>query len=189
MTVSRYIFLSVASALAALPSFAASKSGGLFGWLLDPTTNVAFLAMAVFLAIVWRVGGFRIIVRMLDDQRRKIADELRTAHDLKNEAVELYSKAESEHQNAVKEGDRIVEDAKKQAKQIKKDMEESLEVAIKRKQTLAETRIRRVEAEAVATIQKAVADTATAAVAQLISQQDGTKLFEQAADQIDKTSE
>lgn len=129
------------------------------------------------------------ILRMLDNQRQKIVDELQTAHNLRNEAVELYSKAENEHQSAVKEADKIIEDAKIQAKQIKKDMEEALEEAIKRKQLLAETRIRRVESEAKATIQKAVADTATEAVTQLISEQDGSDLFERAANQINETSQ
>lgn len=185
----RYILLSFTASIFCLPSLADSKSGGFFGWLLDPTTNVAFLATVVFLLIVWRVGGFRMIVQMLDNQRQKIADELQTAHSLRNEAVELYSKAENEHQNAVKEADKIVEDAKTQAKQIKKDMEESLELAIKRKQLLSETRIHRIESEAKSAIQKAVADVATEAVTQLISEQDGSKLFERAAKQIDETGQ
>lgn len=182
----RYSLLFTAANLIVLPALAASNSGGLFGWLLDPTTNVAFLATVVFLLIVWRVGGFRIIIRMLDEQRRKVADELQTAQNLRKEAVELFARAESEHQKAVEQAEKIIEDAKKQAKQIKLDMEETLEVAIQRKQALAETRIQRAEAEAVATIRKAAADTANAAVNKLISESDGSKLFDRATTEIDK---
>lgn len=187
MSVLRPLYILLAGLLIVLPSFAASSSDHPLGWLLDPTTNVAFFAMVAFLLIVWRVGGFRLIVGMLDDRRQKIADELRTALELRHEANELLEKAEKEHQNAVEESKKIIENAKEQAKQIRKDLEETLSVTIKRKQALAETRIRRVETEAIATIQRAASETATAAVALLVSEQDGSKQFDQAASQIDKT--
>ncbi|MEM7006972.1 MAG: F0F1 ATP synthase subunit B [Pseudomonadota bacterium] len=176
--------------LAAAPfAYAADEShGGGFvpEWLSHGDTNTAFLAMVVFLAIVWRVGGFRLITDALDNRAAAIKAQLEEAKDLREAAAKLLAEAERKQREADDEAAAIVDQAKKDAEVFRKEARKSLEQRLARREAIAEARIKQAETDAADEVRRAAADTATRAAQQILGAADGSEQFEAAASQIEK---
>ncbi|MEO0882200.1 MAG: F0F1 ATP synthase subunit B [Pseudomonadota bacterium] len=176
-------------ALAAPAAHAADEShgGGIIPeWLSHGDTNTAFLAMVVFLAIVWRFGGFKLITDALDNRAVAIQAQLEEAKDLREAAAKLLAEAERRQREADEEAAAIVAQAKKDAEVFRKDARKSLEQRLARREAIAEARIKQAETDAAAEVRRAAADTATRAAEQILSSADGSDQFEAAATQIEK---
>lgn len=160
------------------------------GWipefLTHDATNVAFLAMATFLVIVWRVGGFKAITGGLDKRAETIQAQLNEAKDLREAASKMLADAERQQKQANKDAQAIVAQAKKDADVLMKDAREGLVQRLERREALAEARIKQAENEATAEVRRAAADAATDAARVIISEKTGTDQFEAAAKEIEK---
>ncbi len=183
----RFFILAGAVILSARPAFAASEAGGLFGWLTDPTTNVAALALAIFLLIAWRMGAFRAITSTLDSRADNIQRQLSEAKKLREEAAKALAEAERRQREADDQAEATIEQAKADADALIKAAQADLEQRMARRQAQAEARISRAEAEASAEVRRAAADAATRAAASILAADESSDYFERAASEIEKS--
>lgn len=176
-----------AATTVAAPALAASKAGGPFGWLMDPTTNVAFGALIVFFIVVWRVGGFKAITTALDDRAAKIAAQLDEAKDMREAAAKALAEAERRQQAADEDAKAIITQAKADAKEMMAEARADLDQRLKRREALAEARIQRAESEAADDVRRAAADAATQAARDLLMSDDSVDQFDRAVAEVDKS--
>ena len=187
--------LSLSTAMVALsaPAFAADDAhgdGGFIGGLKyaasDPVTFAAFMALVVFLAIVWRLGAFKTVLGSLDERATKIQSEIDEAKRLREEAAEVLAAAERRQQDADAEADAMVKQAKEDAKRIMEEARKDMAERLARREALAEARIARAEAEAADAVRKAAADAATEAARRLLAEDTSVDQFETAASEIER---
>ncbi len=181
------------AALVASPAFAASEShgdggfiGGFMYSLTDPVTHTAFLAFATFLLIAWRMGALKAITGGLDKRANAIRNELDEAQNLREQAAEALALAERRQQDADKEAEAMIAQAKDDAKRIMKEARKDIADRLARREALAEARITRAEAEATEEVRRAAADAATAAAKRLLAEDTAVDQFESAAREIEK---
>ena len=179
------IILILASLSAGPAAFAASaEHSGPFAWLMDTTTNVAFLMTLIFLAIVWRMGAFKAITGALDKRAEAIAAELEQAKNLREEATKALASAERAQAEADKEAEAIIAQAKADAEIMMKEARKDLEDRLARREASAEARIARAAQEAEEEVRRAAADAATAAAKDILSTD--ADYFDKAASEIEK---
>lgn len=106
------------------------------------------LAFLVFVAILWKVGAFRLIGDALDQQADKVRADLAEAAALRVEAEELRTSAAAEAAAATAQARATLANAANEAKRIVEQAGVDAETQIARHLKLAEDRI---EAEARAT--------------------------------------
>ncbi|MEO1475324.1 MAG: F0F1 ATP synthase subunit B [Pseudomonadota bacterium] len=164
-----------------------SHGGGIVPeWLSHGDTNTAFLAMATFLLIVWRLGGFKLITDGLDNRATAIQAQLEEAKDLREAAAKMLAEAERKQREADAEAAAIIDQAKKDADVFRKEARKSLEQRLERREAIAEARIKQAETDAAAEVRRTAADTATAAAEKILLSADTGDQFEAAAAQIEK---
>lgn len=181
------------AALVASPASAASDAhggggfiGGFMYSLTDPVTHTAFLAFAAFLLIAWRMGALKTILGGLDKRADDIRNELEEAQSLREQAAEALALAERRQQDADKEAEAMIAQAKDDAKRIMKEARKDIADRLARREALAEARITRAEAEATEEVRRAAADAATAAAKRLLAEATAVDQFESAAREIEK---
>lgn len=190
-----YLSLSLLAAAPALaagpvdPSKAPNDAVG-FGVLTygftDQTTNVAFLALVVFLLFVWWVGGFKLIFGALDKRADNIKTQLEEATSLRVEAEKRLAEAKQHAKEAEDLADEIVQRAKKDADALMTQAEADLQAKLVRREAQAEQRIARAEAEAETEVRRAAADAATKAAKSVLSNaSEASSLFDKALNEID----
>jgi len=181
--------LSLAILTHTAPAFAAGDGHGpswLPEFLTHPATNVAFAAMAGFLLIVWRVGGFKAMAAGLDKRAETIQAQLNEAKDLREAASKMLADAERQQKQADKDAKSIVDQAKQDAELLMKEARENLAQRLERREAAAEARIKQAENEATAEVRRAAADAATKAAQSILVEKSGADQFEAAAKEIEK---
>lgn len=170
-------------------AFAATESHGpswVPEFLTHPATNVAFLALIIFLLIMWRIGGFKALTGGLDKRADAIQAQLNEAKDLREAAAKLLADAERQQVQAEKDAAGIVEQAKKDAALMIADQRVALAAKLERREAIAEARIGQAENEAAAEVRRAAADAATAAARNILMANADDDMFERAAQDIEK---
>ena len=195
-TMTYLIPMSVLAASAAQPALAAEEGhaaghgegfiGGLAYAFTDPVTFTAFLAFVVFLLIAARMGAFKTILGGLDNRANAISSELEEARNLRERAAEALALAERRQQDADKEAEAMIDQAKADAKQIMAEARQDIADRLVRREALAEARIHRAEAEATEQVRRAAADAAISAARRVLSEDNGVDQFEAAAREIDR---
>lgn len=183
-------FRSVTLALTAITfapaALAAEGEDTLLTPFTDPVTNLVMVGVLIFLAILWRVGAFKMVLGNLDNRAEGIRKELEEAANLREQAAEALALAERRQQDADKEAEAIIEQAKRDAKQMLEDAKKDLTDKIARREAQAVARIARAEAEAANEVRRAAADAATEAARRVMADQTGVDQFEAAAREIEK---
>jgi F-type H+-transporting ATPase subunit b len=123
-------------------------------------TLVTAVALAVFLGIVWKAGGFKAMIDGLDSRGRRIQTELDEARRLREEAEKLLAGFEAKRVAAEKEAETIVAGAKAEAERIRVEQEAKLADFVQRRTKLAEQKIAQAETQAAADVRAAAADAA-----------------------------
>lgn len=191
-TMKHLIPLGALFTVSALPALAAEEGqgegfmGGLAYAASDPVTFVAFLALVVFLLIAARMGAFKTILGGLDARSSAIAAELEEARNLRERAAEALALAERRQQDADKEAEAMIDQAKADAKQIMAEARKDIADRMVRREALAESRIARAETEATEQVRRAAADAAISAARRILSEDTGVDQFESAAREIDR---
>lgn len=191
-TMKHLIPLSALFAVSSLPAMAAEDShgegfmGGLAYAASDPVTFVAFLALVVFLLIAARMGAFKTVLGGLDARSTAIAAELEEARSLRERAAEALALAERRQQDADKEAEAMIDQAKADAKQIMAEARKDIADRMVRREALAEARIARAETEATEQVRRAAADAAISAARRILNEDTGVDQFESAAREIDR---
>lgn len=125
-------------------------------------TMVAAAGFAVFIGgmIYLKVPGM--MVKGLDDQSKKIADELAEAKRLREEAEALRKSYEDQRVAAESEAGAIIAKAQEDAVRLKADAETQLAASIATRGRQAEERIKRAEEAALAEVRAAATNAAIA---------------------------
>ncbi len=130
------------------------------------------VAFVIFLAIVWKVGGFTMIVQSLDRRTETIRTELDEARALREEAQRVLADYQRKRQEAEAEAEAIVTGARVEAERLAKDAAAKLQDFVARRTKMAEAKIAQAEAQATADVRAAAADAAIRA-SELILRQGG----------------
>jgi F-type H+-transporting ATPase subunit b len=126
---------------------------------------VAFL---IFLAIVWKVGGFSALVSGLDKRGAKIKAELEDARILREEAQRVLADYQKKRLAAEAEAAEIVRTAKVEAERLATEAHAKLTDFVARRTKMAEQKIAQAEAQATAEVRAAAADAAVKASEQIL---------------------
>jgi len=126
------------------------------------------VAAVIFVALVGRKAG-RAITGALDARAARIRGELDEARRLREEAEKLVAEYRVKQQQATAEAEAIVAHATAEAERIAAQSSRDLELALERRQRLAEERIAQAEAKAIDEVRAAAIDVAIAAAREVIA--------------------
>lgn len=118
------------------------------------------VAFAIFVAIVWKVGGFGMMTQGLDSRAKRVRAELDEARRLREQAAAVLADYKRRRREAEEEAERIVADAQEEARRIDEEGHARLEDYIARRTKSAEQKIAQAEAQAAAQVRAAAADAA-----------------------------
>jgi F-type H+-transporting ATPase subunit b len=121
------------------------------------------LGFLVFIGLLIYVGAHRIVLKGLDARGEQIAEELRQATKLREEAVALLASFEKKKAEAEASAAQIVAEARVQADALAKDAQVRMNDFIVRRTKQAEGKIALAEAQAAADVRAAAADHAARA--------------------------
>ena len=128
-----------------------------------------------FVALLLKYKVPALIGKALDQRADGIRKELDDARRLRTEAQALLEEYRRKHGEAQQEADAIVAAARREAETIAAETRKGLQESIERRTKLAEEKIARAEAQAVADVRAAAVESAVAAAEKLI----GAKLTPQ----------
>jgi F-type H+-transporting ATPase subunit b len=126
------------------------------------------IAAVVFVAIVWKKAR-EWMVGSLDSRAARIAEELATARQLRDEAERTLAEYRTKEREAAAEAEAILAHARAEAERVAAQAARDLEQALARRQQLAEERIAQEQQKALAEIRALAVDLAVAAAQQIIA--------------------
>jgi F-type H+-transporting ATPase subunit b len=126
------------------------------------------VAAIIFVALVFKPAS-RALTGGLDARIARIRGELDEARRLREEAEKLVAEYRAKQQEAAKEAEAIVAHARQEAERIAVQGARDLELALERRQRMAEERIAQAEANALAEVRAAAIDVAIAAARDVIA--------------------
>lgn len=158
-------FALIAAAAAEEAHGAAEKaSGGLFGdtyfWVL--------LSFIIVIGAFIRFGAHKTMAASLDKRSNRIADEINEARKMREEAQELLAQYQRRQREAETEAAAIIEQAKKDAKQMAVEARDKINAQMERRTKAAEEKIARAEAQALSEVRGKAADVAINAARDII---------------------
>ena len=118
---------------------------------------VAFL---IFMAIVWRAGGFNAMLSGLDSRGKRIQAELDEARRLREEAAGVLAEYARRRQDAEREAQEIVNAAREEAERVAREAQERMTEFVRRRTATAEAKIAQAEASAAQEVRAAAAEAA-----------------------------
>ena len=121
------------------------------------------IALIVFFALLVRLGVPRLAARALDSQAQAIKDQLEQAERLREEAQSLLERIRKERDDAERMSSQILADAEAQAERIGSEARVKLQEQIRHRSELAQRKIARAEAQAVAEVKAAAVELAASA--------------------------
>jgi F-type H+-transporting ATPase subunit b len=127
--------------------------------------GVSFL---IFLGILVYVKVPGMLAKALDDRAEAIRKELDGARRLREEAQDLLADYQRKQREAETEAQQIIEGARREAEALKAEGERSMKEALARRTRLAEDKIARAEAQAMAEVRAAAVEAATAAAERIV---------------------
>lgn len=126
---------------------------------------VAFL---IFIGILVYMKVPAMLAKMLDERAEAIRKDLDDARRLREEAQDLLADYQRKQREAEAEAQQIIEGARREAEALKADGARSMQEALARRTRLAEEKIARAEAQALAEVRAAAVDAATAAAERIV---------------------
>jgi F-type H+-transporting ATPase subunit b len=131
-------------------------------------TFIAFVAFALFFALIIFLKVPGMILSSLDTRSQAIAKELHDARRLREEAEALLASYEAKRAAAEADAKAIVDHAKEQAAAVVEETRAAMADAMKRREMQAEDRIAQAETKATDEVRAAAADAAIAAAERMI---------------------
>lgn len=128
------------------------------------------VAAAIFVAAVWKPAK-KSLVGALDERAARIRAELDEATKLREEAEQLLAQYQQREREAAAEAAAIVAHAREEAERIAAQSAQDLDVAVARRQRLAEERIAQAEQKALDEIRAVAVDIAIGAAREVIVSQ------------------
>jgi F-type H+-transporting ATPase subunit b len=118
------------------------------------------VAFVIFLAIVWKYGGLRMLTEGLDDRGKRIRAELEEAKRLREEAAAVLADYTRRREEAEREASAIIASAQEEAERTAQEAQERMADFVKRRTAAAKAKIAQAETQATAQIRAAAADAA-----------------------------
>lgn len=142
-----------------------SSSSELFLGLIDlsNSTHWVMVSLLLFLGLLLWVKVPALLAKLLDDQSKKIHDELEQARHLREEAQELLASYARRQREAEQEAENIIKQAKKEAKLYANDMRTKLAEQLERRAETANRRIEQAQAQAETMVRNQAIDLAVKA--------------------------
>lgn len=133
--------------------------------LLDPSGPEfwVMIAFVVFIALLIHQKVPGLLMKALDDRAAAIRRELDEARRLREAAQDLLADYQKKSRDAETEAKAIVEEARREAEAVGMEARKSLNETIERRTRLAEEKIARAEAQAIAEVRAAAIDKALVA--------------------------
>jgi F-type H+-transporting ATPase subunit b len=126
---------------------------------------ISFLA---FVGLVLYYGVPAMVGKMLDDRAEAIRKELDEARKLKEDAQALLADYQRKSREAETEAKVIIDQAKQEAEVLAADARKALAESVERRSKLAEEKIARAEAQALAEVRASAVDKAIVAAQELL---------------------
>ncbi|MCR4268634.1 F0F1 ATP synthase subunit B [Nitratireductor sp. ZSWI3] len=129
----------------------------------------AFIALVIFLAVLFYYKVPGMIGNSLDERAGRIRNELDEARKLREEAQQLLAEYQRKRQEAEREAQDIVGAAKHEAELLVKEAKQKTEEYVARRTALAEQKIAQAEQEAVNEVRASAVDLAVEAARNVLS--------------------
>ena len=139
-------------------------------------TLVAFI---IFVAIAIYLKAPSLIGKLLDEQIERVKKELSDAIELKEEANALLAEYERKKEDAEKEAEIIVANAKERAKNYEQSALAKSEEIIKRQEAQSVEKINQAEIQAMSKIRKSIIEKSIDSAEKLVSEKISTKKSDQ----------
>jgi F-type H+-transporting ATPase subunit b len=127
--------------------------------------GVSFFA---FVGILLYMKVPAMLTKALDDRAEVIRKDLDDARRLREEAQDLLADYQRKQREAETEAQQIIEGARREAEALKVEGERAVKETLARRARLAEDKIARAEAQAVAEVRAAAVDAASAAAERIL---------------------
>lgn len=134
----------------------------------EPETWVA-IGFVIFLGVLAYMGAHRRIIDGIDRRQARIKSELDEAVRLRQEAQLVLAEFERKGREAEAEAASIVAGATAEAERLAAEAKARMEDFVLRRTKMAEAKIAQAEAQALADVRAAAADTAVAAAERILS--------------------
>ncbi len=128
------------------------------------------VAFVLFFVIVWYSGAFTSIAGALDGRSARIRQELEEARRLRDEAEKVLAEYKKKRGEAEVEAKAIVAAAKTEAEEITAEAERRMHEFVTRRTKMAEAKITQAEAQALADVRAAAAETAVRAAEKVLGE-------------------
>ncbi|HHZ08656.1 MAG TPA: F0F1 ATP synthase subunit B [Rhizobiales bacterium] len=129
----------------------------------------AFVALVIFIAIVFYLKVPATISKSLDERAVRIRNELDEARRLREEAQQLLAEYQRKRKEAEKEAGDIVAAAKREAGQLVEDAKRKTDEYVARRTALAEQKIGQAERDAVNEVRARAVDIAVEAARSVLA--------------------
>jgi F-type H+-transporting ATPase subunit b len=126
---------------------------------------VAFFIF-VGLLVYLKVPGM--VTKALDDRAEVIRKDLDAARKLREEAQDLLADYQAKQRQAETEAQQIIEEAQREAEALKAEGDKAMQESLVRRTRIAEEKIARAEAQAVAEVRAIAVEVATAAAERIV---------------------
>jgi F-type H+-transporting ATPase subunit b len=127
--------------------------------------GVSFL---IFVGILVYMKVPAMLAKVLDERAEAIRKELDGARRLREEAQDLLADYQRKQREAETEAQQIIAGARREAEALKAEGERSMQEALARRTRIAEEKIARAEAQAMAEVRAAAVEAATAAAERIV---------------------
>jgi len=129
----------------------------------------AQVALLIFLGVIVYLKVPGIATRALDARSAKIADELNSAKQLRDEAQALLIEYQAKRETAEADAAEILASAKREADALMEETRQKTADYVARRTALSEQKIKQAETDAVAAVRSAAVDLAVSAAERLIA--------------------
>ena len=137
--------------------------------LQEPEFWVA-VAFVIFILVLIYLGAPKLMLGALDQRGARIKAELDEARWLRDEAERLLADYRGKRQQAEKEAEEIIASARAEAERAAAKATAKMEEFVARRSQLAQQKIERAEAQAVADVRAAAAEAAVAAAERILAE-------------------
>ena len=129
----------------------------------------AFVALIIFLGIIFYMNVPGMMAKSLDERANKIRNELDEARRLREEAQQLLAEYQRKRKEAEQDAADIVAAAKREADMLVKEAQRKTEDYVSRRTALAEQKIVQAEREAINEVRSSAVDIAVEAARGLLA--------------------
>ena len=128
------------------------------------------VAFVGFIGVLIYVGAHEMLLKLIDQRRDRIKAELDEATRLKEEAQALLAQYQRKQREAEREAAEILAGANAEAERMMTEARTKMDEFLARRTKMAETKIAQAEAQALADVRAAAAESAVSAAERILTQ-------------------